>query len=143
MYLKKFYVNSRTSPQIHNITVEAKQALRESQAKNGLLLVLVTSGTAGVTLLENDIKIKESLQNWLMEQFPETEGAKPKRISHSGKDSAHLRAALLSPSLALPVERGLLAISPWQEIILMDFEEAGKRREFQIQILSENPGGGK
>lgn len=143
MYLKKFYVNSKAKPETHLITVEIKRALSESQAKNGLILVLVSGGTGGVTLLENDPKIREEFLAWIVAQAPETEGPRPQRRSGSGRLSCHLRAALVGSSLALPVEQGCLGISPWQEVVLFDFEDREGRREFIVQVLSENPGGDK
>ena len=137
MFLRNYYVNSTAKTDIHLITHDVKRALRESGVQNGTVVVLIPGGSAGVTLLEEDPKIHEALKEWLEAQFPTTEGARPSRRSGSGRNSAHLRAALVGVQLCIPVQNGKLMSGLWQEVVLFDFDDKMGRREITIQILQE------
>lgn len=139
-FVKNFYVNSTAKTDIHLITHDVKRAVRESDCQDGMVLLLIPGATAGVTLLEEDPKIHQQYCQWVEEQIPESEGSRPNRRSGTGRISAHLRAALVGVQLAFPLERGKLMIGPWQEVVLMDFDDKVGRREFTIQVFGESGG---
>lgn len=141
IFLRNYYVNSTAKTDIHLITHDVKRAVRESEIPNGILTVLIPGATAGVAILENEPKIYEEYKNWVEAQIPASGGARPVRRSGSGRNEAHLRAALVGVSLVVPVLEGKLALGAWQEVILFDFDDKIGRREITIQILGE--GGGK
>lgn len=137
IFLRNYYVNTTAKTDILLITHDVKRALRESGITNGSLTILVPGGTAGVTLLEEDKKIHEEFRNMIENQVPGSEGPRPNRRSGSGRNSAHLRAALVGLNLVLPVQDGKLMIGHWQEVVLYDFEDRPGRREFSIQASGE------
>jgi secondary thiamine-phosphate synthase enzyme len=54
-----------------------------------------------------------------------------------GNGFAHVRAALLGPSLAVPFAGGKLQLGTWQQIILIDFDNRPRTREVHVQIVGE------
>jgi secondary thiamine-phosphate synthase enzyme len=48
-----------------------------------------------------------------------------------------VRASALGPSLAVPIVEGRLPLGTWQQIILIDFDTRGRRREIIVQIVGE------
>lgn len=50
---------------------------------------------------------------------------------------SHVRAALLGPSLSVPVIGGHLTLGTWQQIILIDFDTRPRQREIVAQIIGE------
>lgn len=137
MFLRNYYVNSSAKTDIHILTHDVKRAVRESEVKNGTLVVLVPGATAGVTLLEEDPKIHEAFRDWVEAQIPLSEGARPSRRSGSGRISAHIRAALVGVQLCIPVQDGKLMSGMWQEVVLFDFDDKVGRREITIQVIKE------
>jgi secondary thiamine-phosphate synthase enzyme len=137
MFLRNYYIPSTAKVDFRVITNEVRQAIRESALQNGVLTILLPGATAGVTLLEGDSKIHEAYLQWIQAQIPESEGPRPTRRSGSGRDSAHLRAALVGAQLTLPLQDGKLMSGPWQEVVLFDFDDKVGRREITIQILGE------
>jgi secondary thiamine-phosphate synthase enzyme len=137
MFLRNYYVPAADKASFRVITPEVKQAIREAAVQNGLLTILIPGATAGVTLLEGDTKVHEEYLKWVLSQVPESEGPRPSRRSGSGRNSAHLRAALVGAQLTLPLQGGKLMSGPWQEVVLFDFDDKVGRREITIQILGE------
>lgn len=137
MFLRNYYVNATAKVDAVKITEDIKRAVRESGIQNGVLTVLIPGATAGIALLEGDPTIHEAYRQWVLAQVPESEGPRPQRRSGSGRDSAHLRAALVGVQLTLPVMDGKLMSSPWQDVVLFDFDDKPGRREITVQILGE------
>jgi secondary thiamine-phosphate synthase enzyme len=50
---------------------------------------------------------------------------------------SHLRAALLGPSLSIPVADGQPLLGTWQQVILVDFDNRPRTREIVVQLIGE------
>ena len=53
---------------------------------------------------------------------------------------ARVKAAMLGRSLSLPFKEGKLLLSSREEVMLIDCEATGKRREYAVQVMSEAGG---
>ena len=51
--------------------------------------------------------------------------------------SSHVRAALLGPSLTIPFVDEALALGTWQQIVLVEFDTRGRKREIVMQVVGE------
>ena len=47
-----------------------------------------------------------------------------------------MRAALLGPSLTIPIVDGELTLGTWQQIMLLEFDTRPRSREIVIQIIT-------
>jgi len=56
---------------------------------------------------------------------------------HDDNGHSHVRAALLGPSLSVPVVDGRLTLGTWQQIILVDFDTRPRTRTVICQIIGE------
>jgi secondary thiamine-phosphate synthase enzyme len=54
-----------------------------------------------------------------------------------GNGFSHVRAALLGPSLSVPVTHGELALGTWQQIVFIDFDNRSRRRNIVVQVMGE------
>ncbi|MCC6272438.1 MAG: YjbQ family protein [Deltaproteobacteria bacterium] len=138
IFLRNYYVNTTAKTDVLLITHDVKRAIRESGVPSGLVTVLIPGATAGVALLENDPKIHEELKKWVETQIPAETGPRPNRRSGTGRNDAHLRAALIGLSLSIPLQDGKLMLGAWQEVVLFDFDDNKVgRREITIQVMGE------
>ncbi|MFO1518934.1 MAG: secondary thiamine-phosphate synthase enzyme YjbQ [bacterium] len=139
---RRGYANVTANIDTLVITHDVKRAFSESNLQAGIVLVFMPIGSTGVTLLENDPKIHEDFKKWIETQVPATTEKRPDRRSGSGRSFAHLRAKLVGYSVQIPVAEGKLQMSPWQEVVLYDFDDKIGRREFFILVTGEGGGGG-
>jgi len=65
-------------------------------------------------------------------------------LSHSydrrwgdGNGFSHVRAALIKPSLTVPIVKGKLTLGTWQQIVFIDFDNRGRNRNIIIQVIGE------
>jgi secondary thiamine-phosphate synthase enzyme len=48
-----------------------------------------------------------------------------------------VRAALIKPSLTIPLIKGKLSLGTWQQIVFMDFDNRERDRKIVVQIIGE------
>ena len=114
----------------HLVTGEVYEALPElSRVGAGLLHLLIQHTSASLTLSENaSPDVRRDFESWFNRAVPE--GAPYWTHTLEGDDDmpAHIKAALLGPSLTLPVTRGRLALGTWQGIYLCEHRNRGGAR---------------
>ena len=115
---------------------EVERAVEKSGVRGGLVAVFVPGSTAGITTVEYERGMIADLRRYLDEAVPQD-----RRYAHNhGGDSnghAHVRAALLGSSLAVPFANGELLLGTWQQIVLVDFDNRPRRRDVVVQLSGE------
>jgi secondary thiamine-phosphate synthase enzyme len=56
---------------------------------------------------------------------------------HDGNGYAHLRAALVGPSITIPFADGQFQLGTWQQVVFLDFDNRPRSRELHLQIYGE------
>lgn len=123
---------------IVDLTAEVEAFVAASGVSEGLLVVFVPGSTAGVTTIEFESGAVEDLRRAIERLAPRGADYAHDRRWGDGNGYAHVRAALLGPSLAVPVSGGRPLLGTWQQIVLCDFDNRPRRREILLRIV---PGG--
>jgi secondary thiamine-phosphate synthase enzyme len=123
---------------IVDLTAEVEAFVAASGVSEGLLVVFVPGSTAGVTTIEFESGAVEDLRRAIERLAPRGADYAHDRRWRDGNGYAHVRAALLGPSLAVPVSGGRPLLGTWQQIVLCDFDNRPRRREILLRIV---PGG--
>ncbi|HET9185957.1 MAG TPA: secondary thiamine-phosphate synthase enzyme YjbQ [Solirubrobacterales bacterium] len=130
MWLRRTVRLQARSRGFHLVTDEVRDALPElGEVSVGLLHLLIQHTSASLALNENaSADVRRDLQSWFDRAVPE--GAPYWTHTLEGDDDmpAHVKAALLGPSLTLPVEAGRLALGAWQGIYLCEHRDEGGPR---------------
>jgi secondary thiamine-phosphate synthase enzyme len=128
---------------IHLITREVQEAVPEiRELRVGLVHLFIRHTSASLALNENaSPDVRRDLEEWFRRAVPD--GAEYFRHRTEGPDDmpAHVKAALLGPSLTLPVSGGRLALGTWQGVYLCEHREDGGRRTVVATAWGETGGG--
>ncbi|MEC4685754.1 MAG: YjbQ family protein [Nitrospirota bacterium] len=54
-----------------------------------------------------------------------------------GNGFSHVRAALMKPSLTIPLIKGSLTLGTWQQIVFIDFDNRGRKRDIIVHVTGE------
>jgi secondary thiamine-phosphate synthase enzyme len=123
----------------HLVTREVVQALPElSQLEAGLLHLLIRHTSASLALNENaSPDVRRDFETWFSRAVPD--GAPYWTHTLEGPEDmpAHVKAALLGPSLTLPVSRGRLALGTWQGVYLCEHRDRGGTRSVMATVWGE------
>jgi secondary thiamine-phosphate synthase enzyme len=114
----------------HLVTAEVLGELPElAEVEVGLLHLLIQHTSASLALSENaSPEVRRDFGAWFDQAVPE--GAPYWTHTLEGEDDmpAHVKAALLGPSLTLPIAGGRLALGTWQGIYLCEHRDRGGPR---------------
>jgi secondary thiamine-phosphate synthase enzyme len=114
----------------HLITGEVVEALPElRQLRVGLLHLLIHHTSASLALNEDaSPAVRVDFESWFNAAVPEQARFWTHRLEGSDDMPAHIKAALLGPSLTLPVAEGRLALGTWQGLYLCEHRNRGGTR---------------
>ena len=123
----------------HLITGEVLEELPELDDMSvGILHLLIQHTSASLTLSENaSPDVRRDFETWFNQAVPE--GARYWTHTLEGDDDmpAHIKAALLGPSLTLPISRGRPALGTWQGIYLCEHRDRGGSRSLVATAWGE------
>jgi secondary thiamine-phosphate synthase enzyme len=124
----------------HLVTREILGALPElEELAVGLLHLLIRHTSASLALNENaSPDVRHDFETWFNHAVPEDAGYWTHTLEGSDDMPAHVKAALLGPSLTLPVSRGRLALGTWQGIYLCEHRDRGGPRSMVATLWGSN-----
>lgn len=133
-------LNTRGNADTHDLTERVAEVVAESGVHAGTATVFTPSSTSALTTIEYEDGALEDLRRTLNEiASPEREYRHNLRWG-DGNGHAHLRAALLGPSLSIPVVDGRLTLGTWQQVLYLDFDVRPRQREILVQVVGEVQG---
>jgi secondary thiamine-phosphate synthase enzyme len=130
----KLTVPTRGFTDIIDITGQVRQACVESGVDHGVAHLFVVGSTAALSTIEYEPGAVADLKDALERIAPMEGRYKHNEAWHDGNGYAHLRAALMKPSLSIPIVAGSLLLGTWQQVILLDFDNRPRTREIHVQV---------
>ncbi|MCK6458033.1 MAG: secondary thiamine-phosphate synthase enzyme YjbQ [Phycisphaerae bacterium] len=132
------HVETRGDGHVVDLTGDVAAAVARSEIRNGTVTVFVVGSTAGITTTEFEPGLASHDLAAMFERIAPKEGRyRHEETWHDDNGHAHCQAALLGPSLTVPVLDGRLTLGQWQQIVLLDFDTRARRREVVVQIIGE------
>lgn len=120
---------------LYAITRQVQEVVAASGHAEGLCTVMIQHTSASLTIQENaDPSAAHDLEGWLERLVPEGDS----RFTHTaeGPDDmpSHIKAALTSTTLGIPVVGGRLALGTWQGIYLWEHRRAPHARRCVVHV---------
>ena len=134
---KQIQFNTQGHGHIVDITDQVRQKLRESGLGAGIVTLFSPSSTSALTTIEFESGAVHDLQQLFERIAPTDIGYRHNLRWGDGNGHAHVRHALLGPSLTIPFVDGRLTLGTWQQIVFVDFDNRSRARSLVIQILGE------
>lgn len=127
MFRKTFTCVPKKEGDILNITPDVKTAVRESGIATGLVHLFVTHSTAALTTIEYEPGVLADLRRALSVFAPDSETYAHDSKWGDGNGRSHVKAALVGPSLTIPLDQGELLLGTWQQVVLLELDIHGGR----------------
>ena len=120
---------------LREITAQVDTAVRESQIDEGLCTVFVCHTSASLTIQENaDPSARHDLEAWLQRLVPEGDALFTHTAEGPDDMPSHIKAALTSTSLTVPVVDGRLGLGTWQGIFLWEHRRQPHQRRVLVHL---------
>ena len=128
-------VSTRGNDHVLDLTAGVQEVVNRHRLREGQALLFVPGSTAALTTIEYEPGLEQDLPAALDRVAPR--GVPYRHHERWGDDNghSHVRAALLGPSLTVPVAEGRLLLGTWQQIVLVDFDDHARQRTVVVQVL--------
>lgn len=121
-----------------DITGEVQRAVAAARIQTGLCTLLLKHTSASLLIQENaDPDVRRDFEAFFARLVPDGD---PIFIHTSEGDddmSAHVRTALTTVNLNLPVERGRLCLGTWQGIYVWEHRTSPHQRTVAVHVIGE------
>lgn len=126
---------STSGTDILDLTPEVSRFVADTGIEDGWAMVFVPGSTGAVTTIEYESGCLEDLRSAL-ERLASIEDEYVHNLRWGdGNGYSHVRAALMSPSLTIPIHQGSLELGTWQQIVLCDFDNRPRRRRIVVEVM--------
>ncbi|MFK3776944.1 secondary thiamine-phosphate synthase enzyme YjbQ [Agrobacterium sp. NPDC089420] len=124
---------------LYEFTSEAAGFVRQAGVEEGLLTVFVRHTSCSLLIQENaDPDVRRDLMTFFSRLVPPSDDASMRWVMHTleGPDDmpAHIKSALTTVSLGVPIGDGRLALGTWQGLYLFEHRDRPHRREIVLHI---------
>ncbi len=130
-------IQTRGQGDARDLTEIVVEAASRAGVRSGLVTVAVVGSTAGITTIEFESGAVADFDRVLESLAPRDGEYRHHLRWGDDNGSSHVRAALIGPSITLPVVDGKPALGTWQQVVLVEFDTRGRRREIVIQVVGE------
>ncbi len=141
----RIQASAESSPEFVDITDQVIDHLRESDIRNGFVVVYSRHTTAAIIIQENEPLLIQDMKSTLERMAPR--GAHYRhndfgvRTVHMHEDEcpnghSHCQHLALGTSEAIPVIDGELALGTYQRVFFVELDhENGEEREILVQVM--------
>jgi secondary thiamine-phosphate synthase enzyme len=135
-YRKELWFNTKKRRELINITPKIKECLKESNIKEGFVLVNAMHITASVFINDDESGLHKDFEIFLEKLAPE----KPyDQYYHNGFEDnadAHIKRTIMGREVVVAITEGKLDFGPWEQIFYGEFD--GKRnKRVLVKIIGE------
>lgn len=120
-----------------DISSDVAAWLRAENAQDGLLTVFIRHTSASLTIQENaDPDVQADLLDAFDQLAPDSASY---RHNSEGSDDmpAHIKAALTSTSLSIPVNAGRMVLGTWQGLYVIEHRARPHQRRVVLHFMGE------
>lgn len=123
---------------LYEITERVRAWVEDQDIASGLLTLYLHHTSASLLIQENaDPDVLHDLNDFFRRVVPED--TRHYRHTQEGSDDmpAHIRAALTTTQLSVPVEQGRPDLGRWQGIFLYEHRSRSRERRITLHLLGE------
>jgi len=128
-------LDTRGDTEVMDVTADAQKAVDNAGVQDGLCTVFVAHSTCGVTTIECEPGANADLKTVMEQLAPESARWEHNERNADTNGHSHVKAAIVGPSVVVPVRDGALQLGVWQKIVCIDFDDRPRTRKVVIQLL--------
>jgi len=133
-FFESIEVRLKIGLDIYDITTELKRLIKKSNIENGSLSATMIGSTGSLTAIEFEPGVVEDLKRAINMLAPPGQEYEHEKAWHDGNGHSHVQAALLGPSIALPVRKGQLRLGTWQQVVAINHDNHPRSRTIEVTI---------
>ncbi len=135
MYCDTLEVSLDIGPDMIDITPGLMRCVEASGIHLGTVSATMVGSTGSLTTIEYEPGVVEDLKQ-AIDRFAPADIAYAHELAwHDGNGHSHVQAAIMGPSLTLPIRNGRLQLGTWQQAVAINHDNRSRRRSIEITIV--------
>ncbi len=131
-------VKLNTGPDVMDITSELNLLVDASEVSTGILSACMVGSTGSLTTIEYEPGVIEDFKAALNRLAPPDIEYAHEKAWHDGNGYSHVQAALIGPSIILPVRNGVLKLGTWQQVVAINHDNRPRQRSIEVTVTGVN-----
>jgi secondary thiamine-phosphate synthase enzyme len=134
-HLATVEVALNTGIDIQDITDDLNRIIGRSGIESGIANACVIGSTGSLTTIEHEPGVVQDLKDAIDRIAPKDIHYAHELAWHDGNGHSHVQAALLGPSIALPIREGRLKLGTWQQVVAINHDNRSRKRSIEITLV--------
>jgi len=134
-FARQIRVETARGPDIRDITRLLQDMVSESGIDTGSLHAVCMGSTGSLTTIEYEPGVVADLARTINELAPPHREYEHEKAWADGNGHSHVQAALLGPSLVIPVRGGGCFLGTWQQVVVINHDVKPRTRKIEITIM--------
>ena len=135
IFCKSIMISLDKGPDIRDITPALEQLIDDLHVENGNLCAAMVGSTGSLTTIEYEPGVVRDLMAAVNRLAPPDLDYEHEKAWHDGNGHSHVQAALLGPSIALPIRKGRLKLGTWQQVVAINHDNRSRQRTIEVTII--------
>jgi secondary thiamine-phosphate synthase enzyme len=124
-----------TGIDIQDISDDLNRLIGRSGIESGTANACVVGSTGSLTTIEYEPGVVQDLKDAIDRIAPKNIAYAHELAWHDGNGHSHVQAALLGPSIALPIRKGRLKLGTWQQVVAINHDNRSRKRSIEVTLL--------
>lgn len=129
-----------TGPGINDVSGEIKNMITAAGIQNGFAAVTAVGSTGSVTTIEYEPGVIEDLRNAVNRIAPPGAVYEHELAWHDGNGHSHVQAAIIGPSIVVPIRNNKLRLGTWQQIVVINHDTHARKRVVEVTLTGHGHG---
>ncbi|MBN1431263.1 MAG: YjbQ family protein [Methanomicrobiaceae archaeon] len=123
---------------IINITPQVNEIIAGSGIQTGIISLFIEGSTAALTTIEYESGVLSDLRRALSAISPDDVPYEHDLAWGDGNGRSHVKAALIGPSLTVPVRKGNAKLGTWQQLVILELDiRPSRTRKVHCTVIGE------
>jgi len=128
-------VSLSTGPDLIDITDKLSASVSRSRIIDGTMLAVMVGSTGSLTTIEYEPGVVADLKQAISRLAPPDLPYAHELAWHDGNGHSHVQAALIGPSITLPIRAGKLGLGTWQQVVAINHDNRPRKRSIEVTII--------
>ena len=120
---------------IQDITSDLRRLAASAGIRDGCLNAAVVGSTGSLTTIEYEPGVVEDLRRAIDRMAPPGMEYEHEKAWRDGNGHSHVGAALLGPSLSIPIRDGKLVLGTWQQAVVINHDNRARKRRVEVTVI--------
>jgi len=132
VYCDSLEAPTEVGPDIADVTDQLASMVQRAGIEDGSLHATSVGSTGSITAIEYEPGVVEDLKRAIMRLAPRDMEYEHEKAWHDGNGHSHVQAALLGPSVVIPIRGGALALGTWQQVVVINHDNRARQRTVEV-----------